>query len=99
MIPMMRAGQLATDVGGVIHRDFVRWLANLVGIIGFGIVPARGIVAAKLSGAEVLANFDATGLGVRGGQYDGWAVCNGNNGTDDWSGQPMAPYIQKVSEG
>jgi hypothetical protein len=99
MIQMMRPGQLAADIGGAIHRDFVRWLTQLVSTISLGIVPARGILSAKLSGAEVLANFDATGLGNRNGPYDGWAICNGSNGTDDWSGQPMAPYIQKVSEG
>lgn len=26
-------------------------------------------------------NFDATGLGVVGGDMDGWAICNGSNGT------------------
>lgn len=99
MISMMRPGQLAADIGGAIHRDFFRWLSSIVQTISFGIVPARGIVAAKLSAPEVADNFDATGLGNRGGPYDGWAICNGANGTDDWSAEPMAPYLQKVSEG
>jgi hypothetical protein len=27
--------------------------------------------------------FDGTGKGIVGGQWDGWAACNGNNGTPD----------------
>lgn len=29
--------------------------------------------------------FDNTGLGIVGGEWDGWAICNGQNGTDNWS--------------
>lgn len=32
------------------------------------------------------ANFDGTGRGVVGGDCDGWAICNGNNGTPNMSG-------------
>jgi len=28
-----------------------------------------------------LGFFDGTGRGIIGGDYDGWAICNGNNGT------------------
>lgn len=28
-------------------------------------------------------DFDGTGLGIIGGEWDGWALCNGNNGTGD----------------
>jgi hypothetical protein len=30
--------------------------------------------------------FDGTGLGIIGGNADGWAVCNGNNGTPNLEG-------------
>lgn len=30
-------------------------------------------------------DFDGTGLGIVGGEWDGWALCNGNNGTGDLS--------------
>ena len=33
-----------------------------------------------------LANFDGTGLGRAGTDGCGWAICNGNNGTDNMSG-------------
>jgi hypothetical protein len=28
-------------------------------------------------------DFDGTGLGIVGGEWDGWALSNGNNGTND----------------
>jgi hypothetical protein len=31
--------------------------------------------------------FDGTGLGLIGLAWDGWAICNGNNGTTNWSDQ------------
>jgi hypothetical protein len=30
--------------------------------------------------------FDGTGRGILGGDYDGWAICNGNNGTINLQG-------------
>lgn len=33
-----------------------------------------------------LTNFDSTGLGVAGTDKVGWALCNGNNGTEDMRG-------------
>lgn len=30
-------------------------------------------------------DFDSTGLGLVGGRFDGWALCNGSNGTADLS--------------
>jgi len=30
-------------------------------------------------------DFDGTGLGIVGGEWDGWALCNGNNATSDLS--------------
>lgn len=41
-----------------------------------------GIVdSAYLTAVQVSAWFDSTGLGVPKKPYDGWAICNGNNGT------------------
>jgi hypothetical protein len=33
----------------------------------------------------ITTNFDTTGRGLVGGTYDGWALCNGQNGTVDLS--------------
>lgn len=38
--------------------------------------------------------WDGTGLGNVGGQLDGWAYCNGNNGTTDMTG--TGTFIQFV---
>lgn len=34
-------------------------------------------------------DFDGTGLGIVGGEWDGFALMNGNNGTVDWSDKFM----------
>lgn len=36
------------------------------------------------------AEFDGTGLGLIGGDLDGWALCNGNNGTPNLTGYFLA---------
>ena len=45
------------------------------------VVPPKGIIMASLAAADVTNFFDGTGLGVTGGSYHKWAICNGNNGT------------------
>jgi hypothetical protein len=41
--------------------------------------PPNGVIGAYLTAAQVGSFFDATGKGK--GDYAGWAICNGNNGT------------------
>ncbi len=40
--------------------------------------------------AYIAANFDATGLGTN--EMLGYAICNGNNGTRNWSGRVPMQY-------
>ena len=47
------------------------------GVIG-GVVPKGGVIMWSGSSA---GNFDGTGKGLVGGTLEGWALCNGNNGT------------------
>lgn len=42
--------------------------------------------------AYITANFDASGLGIIGGEREGWAICNGNNGTKDRNGRVSVAY-------
>jgi len=47
--------------------------------------------------AYITDNFDMTpsdiqGIGKAGGLWDGWAICNGNNGTDNLDGQVLIGY-------
>jgi hypothetical protein len=66
-----------------ISRALHRWLVDFRSFVGFGAVPVGGIVGTNLTLADVTgadAYFDATGLGLAG-RWQGWAICNGNNGT------------------
>lgn len=42
------------------------------------------------SNAYIAANFDGTGLGIN--ERVGWAICNGSNGTRNWSGRVPVAY-------
>lgn len=96
MIPMMRPSQAVADMGGAIHRDFFRWLAHLTNLVSTGVVPVKGVVAVTLTPGELADWFDGSGLGNRGGPFEGWALANGNNGTTDYSLEPMAPYAMRL---
>lgn len=41
----------------------------------------------RMYGGDPSVDFDGTGLGTVGGQWDGWAICNGNNSTPNLSNQ------------
>jgi hypothetical protein len=43
-------------------------------------IPPKGAVLAYLTPGDISSKFDVTGLGLAGDYY-GWAICNGNNGT------------------
>jgi hypothetical protein len=45
----------------------------------------------KIFGGNTAGYFDGTGRGVIGGDYDGWALCNGNNGTYNLSDKFIVP--------
>lgn len=47
------------------------------------IAPAGGIIMYHGD----MSNFDDTGLGTKGTELDGWALCNGKNGTPDLRGK------------
>jgi hypothetical protein len=43
--------------------------------------------------------FDGTGRGIIGGDYDGWAICNGNNGTPNLEGYFPVPGVEGEAVG
>ncbi len=47
----------------------------------------------------VLDHFSGTGLGIEGGPMDGWAICNGLNGTVDLRGQAIIGATNVPSSG
>jgi len=83
LVHAINPSQDVSDAFGKIHPDLLRWLQSLASAVNKAAVPENGIVFASLSAANVSAYFDANGLGDERGPYDGWAICNGNNGTPD----------------
>lgn len=49
-------------------------------ITGTGMVPPAAIV---MQSGDINGKYDASGKGLPGTPYNGWAVCNGQNGTPD----------------
>lgn len=49
--------------------------------------PSTRIIYVSLTAAQILEFFDSTGLGKRDSGYFGWAIRNGNNGTDNDNGK------------
>jgi hypothetical protein len=87
IIPGLQPSQRAVEtIAGAIHRDLFRWFAQVTNAINWFCVPPKTVIMCNLTAADVAASFTATGLGKGGGPYDGWAICNGNNGTDDLDG-------------
>lgn len=53
-------------------------------IVGGGTVPAGGVM---MYSGTTAGRFGANGLGVTGTPYEGWALCDGRNGTPDLRGR------------
>ena len=51
------------------------------------LAPVGSCVSAKLTAAQIAAYFDSTGLGRAGDVWEGWAICNGANGTPNLDGK------------
>lgn len=81
----LRPSQLAAEVSGALHRDVFRWLGKITNAINWWTCPPRTIIAADVTAGDLASSFDATGLGIVAGPYDGWAICNGENDTPDLS--------------
>lgn len=46
----------------------------------------------RMANVDIPINFDTSGLGRSGLQYEGWAICNGNNGTTNDNGRTYIGY-------
>ena len=62
-----------------------RRVEELVEEIRKELLPAKAVVGFNLTADDVSGSFNSSGLGKSSGLYDGWAICNGNNGTPDLS--------------
>lgn len=45
-----------------------------------------------MSNADISTYFESSGLGKSGTIYEGWAICNGSNGTWDYRGRSSIGY-------
>lgn len=82
----LRAAQPAAELGGALHRDFYRWLNLLLAQSNRNVMPIGAILGAKLSAADVALYF-SSGLGIAGERWEGWAICDGANGTPNLDGK------------
>lgn len=55
-------------------------MADAIATVAGLSIPSGGIIMANLSGTSVTADFTG-GLGDTGTDWEGWAICNGSNGT------------------
>lgn len=85
-ISPLRAAQPAAEPGGALHRDFYRWLNLLLAQSNSNVLPIGSIVGANLSAADIALYF-SSGLGVDGNRWEGWAICDGSNGTPNLDGK------------
>ena len=69
-----------------LSRFWREWFRTLMVELHQVVTPPKAIVACNLTADDVVAEFDATGLGRKTGPYEWWAICNGNNGTPDLAG-------------
>jgi len=61
--------------------------ANFAALRSGAALPPKTVVQAFLTAADVSNFFDTTGAGLATGPYNGWALCNGKNGTPDLGGR------------
>ena len=86
-VPITLPGLQTPVLDGVVLSKIWRQFAQDVLLEAHkALVPPKSIVACHLSADDVAAEFDATGLGRRGGPYQWWAICNGSNDTPDLTG-------------
>ncbi len=63
---------------------------NIMGGLADGVAKSYQVIELDVPTAFIASNFDPTGLGT--GDWLGWAICNGNNGTRDRSGRVGMQY-------
>jgi hypothetical protein len=73
-------GSLQVPGAGNIQNDIYSLQVKLDTVQKSSVFPLSGIINSYLSAADIAANFDSTGKGIKK-TYIGWAICNGSNGT------------------
>jgi hypothetical protein len=84
------------EIGDILHRATIQELANLIQAQTVSQAYEIKYIRAP-NPLYISSNFNMTpgatqGLGIVGGLWQGWAICNGNNGTDNLSGITLIGY-------
>lgn len=86
----------AHEVGSILGRatidELVAYLRSTLSAVQYEIKYIR-----VPNNDYITTNFNMTiganqGLGLTGGLWEGWAICNGNNGTDNLDGRALIGY-------
>lgn len=91
--PLALTNNFAHEVGDDLSRATIQDLVNFIKSQSTSYPYEIKFIRAPDS-AYITNNFDMTigatqGIGKIGGLWEGWAICNGNNGTDNFDGQTL----------
>lgn len=99
--PISLTDNFAHEVGDVLSRATIQELVDFVRAQSVSYPYEIKYIRAP-NMAYITDNFDMTigatqGIGKAGGLWNGWAICNGNNGTDNFDGQVLIGYGERYS--
>lgn len=86
--PFNLSDKLAHSIGGELYSGTIEDLVNIIRLNSNAF--QYEIKMLSVTNQYVLDNFDSTGLGKN--LCLGWAICNGNNGTDNDDGRMYMAY-------
>lgn len=83
----MTDAQLTTAIGNIADNtpNTALEMRNILFELMSRQVKPRTVIMRHVTNAYIVANFDITGLGIN--EEVGYAICNGNNTTQDWGGR------------
>lgn len=95
-LPLELESKIAHEIGDVLYRTDIQDLVNFIRANSISYPYEKKDIIAP-NPEYITDNFDMTpgateGLGLVGGLWEGWAICNGNNGTPNLDGQTLIGY-------
>jgi hypothetical protein len=95
-LPLQLDSKIAHEVNDILYRSSIEELVNFIRAASISQPYEKKDIIAP-NPAYITDNFDMTpgateGLGIVGGLWEGWAICNGNNGTPNLDGQTLIGY-------
>lgn len=94
--PLSLTDNFAHEVGDILSRATIQELVDFIRSQSASYPYEIKYIRAP-NAAYITDNFDMTvgatqGIGKVGGLWEGWAICNGNNGTDNLDGQTLIGF-------